>query len=62
MLVKLTPRVDFTNILVADFMHENPNSAKRTDDPTFILKFLKSAFCKMLVKLTPVIIVAGDLR
>jgi hypothetical protein len=54
MLIKLTPGVNFTNILRAGFTCLNPKSAK--DDLTVIFALLGSglvkAVLKMLVKLT----------
>jgi hypothetical protein len=53
-----SPKVDFTNILHADFTHtHNPNSAKQTDVLTVFFALFGSthvkAARKMLVKLTP---------
>ncbi len=57
MLMKLTPGVDFTNILRVAFMSTDPKSANKTDSLTAFLCFLESACIKatlkMLVKLTP---------
>ncbi len=56
--MKLTPVVDFTNILRAAFMLADPKSAKNTvKQSVFFLALLGSACVKagniMLVKLTP---------
>ncbi len=52
MLMKLTPGVDFTNILCAAFRHTDPKSAKKTDSLTVFFALLGSAL-KMLVILPP---------
>jgi len=55
--MKLSPGVNFINILLAAFMHQDPKSAKKADNlPVFFALLgsvrVKSAH-KMLVKLTP---------
>jgi len=56
-LAKLTPAVNFINILRAAFMCTDPKSAKRTDDLIVIFVLSGSAcvkaVCKMLLKSTP---------
>ena len=51
------PGVNFTNILQAAFMHEDPKRAKKTIKLSSFYAILGSArvraACRMLVKLTP---------
>ncbi len=55
--MKLATGVNFTNILCAAFIHEDPKCAKKTDNLYVIFALLGSAWvnaaCKMLVKSTP---------
>ena len=57
MLMKLTPRIDFTNILHAAFTRSDSKSAKNTVKPSVIFGLLEPLHIKstrkMLVKLTP---------
>jgi len=55
--MKLTPGVNFINILRKALACKDPKSAKKTDGLTVFFALLGSAhikaFCKMLMKLTP---------
>jgi len=55
-LVKLNPKVDFTNILHTVFTCADPKGTKKTDSLTVLIALLRSALIKsarkMLVKLT----------
>jgi len=55
--MKLTPGVNFTNILCATFIQADPKSAKKTDSLTVFFALLGysrvKAWCKMFVKPTP---------
>jgi len=57
MLVKLTPGVNFINVLQAPFMRLDPESAKNTDGLTVFFALLGSACEKAasrkVMKLTP---------
>ncbi len=57
MLMKLTPGVNFINILRAAFLSADPESAKKTDNLTVFFVLLGSASVKAasrtLMKLTP---------
>ncbi len=59
MLMKLTPVLNFTDILEATFARLDPESAKNTDKLPVFFTFLGSdqvkAAHKMLMKLTPVL-------
>jgi len=48
MLMKLTPGVDFINVLWAAFMHADPKSAKKTDNLTLFLLFQELCVKKLL--------------
>ncbi len=56
MMLKLTPRVNSTNILQASFVFKDPKSAKDTDDLTVFFAFLgyagKKTAHKMMLKST----------
>ncbi len=56
MLVKLTPGINFINVLGAAFTHANPKSKKKAEDLTVFLALLGSAcveaLCKTLMKST----------
>jgi len=52
-LAEPRPRVNFTNILRAAFMHANPKSAKIQSNCQSFLSFCAIFTHKMLVKLTP---------
>jgi len=59
--MKLTPGVNFTNILCAAFTREDPKSTKKTAGLTVFFSLLfgfgyLKALHKMLVKLTPRVI------
>jgi len=54
MLVKLTPGVNFTNILCSSFIYADSKSAKNIVKSFALLGSVQAkAACKMLVKLTP---------
>ena len=57
MLMKLTPRVNFIDVLRAAFMCADPKSAKDTVKPSVFYMLSGSALvkdgCKMLMKSTP---------
>jgi len=58
MLMKLTPGVDFTNILQAAFLRKGLLKLFATDSLALLFFWQKNigskAACKMLIKLTPV--------
>jgi hypothetical protein len=57
MLMKLTPGVNFINILQAAFMRAGPESAKKTDNLNVFFAHSGSthvkAACRMLMKSSP---------
>jgi len=57
MLIKLTPGINYINILPAAFMHENPEIANKTVKLSIFFALLGSVRAKaahgMLMKLTP---------
>jgi len=66
MLVKLTPGVNFTNILLSAFMCADPKCAKKTVNSLVSFALLRPTCikgrCKMLIKLTPVVNLIKDLQ
>jgi len=62
MLMKLTPGVNFTNILCKAFTRADPQSAKKIDNLTEFLALLGSAFIKAACKMSPVKLFAFFVR